>query len=229
MSSTSASTFEKAVSWTLANLVDELRRRAELDPSDVVRGQLAGITSDAPPPLRTEAGVLSDVYRAGFLAGKIYARLAQDCGVLSDELLLTGGIYAASLAQGAVEERFEAPSTRVLVVEHNAACLRIAWKQHSLGDSDEAALFAWLADALGLPVDDELAGGVRASTGTPLAEGRLRAGRLRRRRRRVVRPAGMGCSAAAGAAAAALAAAAVATLAAHCTPPFIDGRRYALY
>jgi hypothetical protein len=136
----------------VAGLERQLARR----PSDVLRGQLAGLDSASAPPLRRAACDGSDAYRAGLLAGTIYARFVEERGAVPETLLAAAGIYAASLAQAAAEARFEEPSPQALVREHTAACIRVAWQGRSLGEADEEVLFAWLAAALGVPLTDEL-------------------------------------------------------------------------
>ena len=141
---------------TRAALVAELERQLAQRPTDVLRGQLAGLTSTAPAPLARAACDGSDAFRAGVLAGTIYARFLDERDILPDALLVAAGIYAGSLAQAAAEARFDEPSPQALLREHTAACIRMAWQGRGLDEKDEETLFAWLAAALGVPLTGEL-------------------------------------------------------------------------
>jgi hypothetical protein len=139
-----------------AALVAELRRQADASKSDAARGQLAGLTSAGPAPLRTGNEVMTDAFRAGVLAGRIYGRLLDEHGAVDRHRLLAAGIYAASLAQAAVQGQFEEPSPEVLVKEHTVACIRVAWRGAQLDEADERIMFDWLLDELGVAPSETL-------------------------------------------------------------------------
>ena len=139
-----------------AALVAGLRRQAETSDSDAARGQLAGLTSADPAPLRRDGGEMTDAFRAGVLAGKLYGRFADERGGMDGHQLAAAGIYADSLAQAAVQGQFEPPSADMLVKEHTAACIRVAGRGEELAEEDERTMFRWLLDELGVAPGETL-------------------------------------------------------------------------
>jgi hypothetical protein len=141
-------------SFGRSRLVGELQAELRRHGSPVVRGQLVGLASGEPAPLRSDAGAMTDTYRAGVLAGGLYRRLLAERSEIDSDLLLTAGMYAASIAQGAVVGEFEEPSGPTILNEHTVACLRIERRGRQLSAEDELAFYRWLADELGVALTE---------------------------------------------------------------------------
>jgi hypothetical protein len=151
-------------------LVAELQAELRRHESPVVRGQLVGLVSGGPAPLRSDAGPLTDTYRAGVLAGSLVDRLLDERGEIDRELVLTAGVYAAAIAQGAVVGAFEESAEPTILKEHVAACIRVERRRGQLAAEDELAFYRWLTGELGMAFTEE----------TLAAYGRMRARRLQR-------------------------------------------------
>lgn len=141
----------------VAELVRELEHSLASTDSEVQRGLLQGLTAtDAPAPLSSGGGEMSDRYRGGVLAGRLYRRLLEERGRMDTATMLAASIYGANMAQAAVRGRFDAPSADVVLEEHLVACVRAARQGQELDEEKEQEALRWLADELAIPLDEAL-------------------------------------------------------------------------
>jgi hypothetical protein len=135
-----------------AELVRDLRRALSLSESEAARGQLAGLTSnDGSAPFRRECE-MSDVFRGGVLAGRLYRRLLDERHRLDGQIMQAAAAYGASIAQSVAEGGFDAPDTDVLLKEHSVGCIRATRYGCEFDEASEQVALGWLADELGVPL-----------------------------------------------------------------------------
>jgi hypothetical protein len=143
----------------VAELVAALRNRLAADSDgssgETLRGQIAGAESHHRATLPSDPAGGSRNFRAGFLAGHLFAHLIRTLGSLPGTFLIPAAAYAASLVSPQAERYLLEAPPHDLFKTHGYACLRVSQRTELSGDLEFGA-FRWLADQLSVPVTPEL-------------------------------------------------------------------------
>lgn len=122
---------------------------------ETIRGELAGLESSIAEPLDPRALDGSPTFRAGFMAGRLFARLIRSAGRMSGSELLVAAAYGAAIAAEDVDRTTAGPAAVPLLKAHTVGILA-ASSQGDVSAEAEMTLFRCLADERSVAVTPEL-------------------------------------------------------------------------